>query len=53
MVSRCCKKDVFILIDYYQCSACHFPCVIVSGRNYCKENLNESRYEGKIEDDFN
>jgi|GEM_PF-3434009 hypothetical protein len=52
MVSRCCKKDVFILIGYYTCSLCHFPCDIVYRKDN-KEDVHEYRHESQIESAFN
>jgi hypothetical protein len=52
MVSRCCKQEVFILVDYYTCSRCHFPCDIVQERPH-KEMFNEFRHENEAESAFN
>jgi hypothetical protein len=52
MVSRCCKKEVFSLVDYYTCSRCHFPCDIVHEKPY-KEMLHEFRHENETENAFN
>lgn len=36
LVSRCCKKPVFVMVDYYVCGQCHFCCdaVDVSVKEY-------------------
>jgi hypothetical protein len=52
MVSRCCKQEVFALVEYYACSRCHFPCDIVC-INIHKDNAHELRHESQIENAFN
>jgi hypothetical protein len=51
LVSRCCKKDVFAMVEYYTCSACHFPCDIVlvnhNQKEYENDTTNDSRNESK------
>jgi hypothetical protein len=43
MLSRCCKMEPFVMIDYYTCSACHFPCDIVLFKTNKRENKNDYR----------
>lgn len=26
MLSRCCKKDIYVMVDYYVCGLCHMAC---------------------------
>ncbi len=52
VVSRCCKKDVFAMVEYYTCSACHFPCGIVLVNHTQKESDNDAGHESQIESAF-
>lgn len=53
MISRCCKQDVFAMVDYYTCSVCHFPCGIFFDVNNTKDYINEQRHESQVESAFN
>lgn len=45
IVSACCKDDVYVLIDYYVCGNCHFPCRAVTLK---MDNDKECQYDTGI-----
>jgi hypothetical protein len=53
LASRCCKHDVWAMVDYYVCSRCHFPCAIVLlSHDNIKDYSHESRHESQAENSF-
>lgn len=51
IISRCCKKPVYILLDTYICDNCNLWCyaVDISVKTQQKESANEPRNCGKTE----
>ena len=48
IVSKCCKKKLFVVMDYYHCEHCHKPCDSIfslSLTDDCYDSRNESAVE--------
>jgi hypothetical protein len=50
IVSRCCKKNLFIELDYYACERCSRPCDTVTiAVTEDKEEKHDARNDAEIE----
>ncbi len=41
LVSKCCKENVHVLIDYYICNKCHRPCRTTFALQLTDDNEDE------------
>ncbi len=47
ILSRCCKENVFILIDYYVCEKCHRSCDTLFSMDFMSESQDDARDDSK------
>ena len=49
IVSRCCKEEVYVEVDYYVCGKCDVPCDTVSSLSWMSECYDDARNDFKVE----
>jgi hypothetical protein len=47
VVSRCHKKEVYIIHDYYVCSVCNIPCATMNLSFANKDVVNDARKQAE------
>lgn len=50
VISRCCKHEVYMLVDYYVCGNCHFSCPTMDS-NLLKKDDNNG-YQPRTHDSY-
>lgn len=46
MLSRCCKSNVYVIIDYYMCEKCHRTCSLM----LVKDDYDDARNQTEIKE---
>lgn len=48
LLSRCCKKDIYVILDYYVCYACDLACDVTFINDIGK--YNDAREQTKTQE---
>jgi len=48
IISRCCKHELYVLIDYYVCGLCHRACDTMDATRLVKDYDNDARIAPEI-----
>jgi hypothetical protein len=53
MISRCCKKEVYVTLDYYVCIVCHKACDAIDPSLLEKDYYNDTRNQTEAKELIN
>jgi hypothetical protein len=52
MLSRCCKENIRVLVDYYVCEKCFRACDTIFSLQWTSDSHDDSGNDGEIEKIF-